>query len=255
MGNFTEINKKKSVALVVQIKGGYRMSSDSLVVPRAEMQQRAFIAQVYAWMAFALVITGMVAWYVANSPQLIIAIVSNNLLFFGMLIGELVLVTILVKTVQQMSAFMTTLMFFVYSMLNGFTLSILFLAYTAESITSTFLITAGTFGAMSIYGFITKKDLTSIGNFLGMALIGLLIASVVNLFFHNSTFYWITTYAGILIFVGLTAYDTQKIKNIQSEYFEDEDQERKVSILGALTLYLDFINLFLYLLRILGRRR
>lgn len=255
MGNFTEINKKKSVALVVQIKGGYRMSSDSLVVPRAEMQQRAFIAQVYAWMAFALVITGMVAWYVANSPQLIIAIVSNNLLFFGMLIGELVLVTILVKTVQQMSAFMTTLMFFVYSMLNGFTLSILFLAYTAESITSTFLITAGTFGAMSIYGFITKKDLTSIGNFLGMALIGLLIASVVNLFFHNSTFYWITTYAGILIFVGLTAYDTQKIKNIQSENFADENQERKVSILGALTLYLDFINLFLYLLRILGRRR
>lgn len=231
------------------------MSSDSLVVPRAEMQQRAFIAQVYAWMAFALVITGMVAWYVANSPQLIIAIVSNNLLFFGMLIGELVLVTILVKTVQQMSAFMTTLMFFVYSMLNGFTLSILFLAYTAESITSTFLITAGTFGAMSIYGFITKKDLTSIGNFLGMALIGLLIASVVNLFFHNSTFYWITTYAGILIFVGLTAYDTQKIKNIQSENFADENQERKVSILGALTLYLDFINLFLYLLRILGRRR
>ncbi|HYH05241.1 MAG TPA: Bax inhibitor-1/YccA family protein, partial [Bacillota bacterium] len=128
-------------------------------------------------------------------------------------------------------------------------------AYTAASITSTFLVTAGTFGAMSIYGFVTKRDLTSIGNFLGMALIGLVIASFVNLFFHNSTIYWITTYAGILIFVGLTAYDTQKIKNVQAENFEDEDQERKVSILGALTLYLDFINLFIYLLRILGRRR
>ncbi|HEY8463632.1 MAG TPA: Bax inhibitor-1/YccA family protein [Bacillota bacterium] len=231
------------------------MSSESLVLSRAEVQQRAFIAQVYAWMAFALVITGMVAWYVANSPHLILTVASNKTLFFGMLIGELVLVVILVGAVEKLSAFLATLVFFVYSMLNGFTLSILFLAYTMESITSTFLVTAGTFGAMSVYGFVTKRDLTSVGNLCGMALIGLLIASLVNLFFSNNMVYWISTYAGILIFVGLTAYDTQKIKQIQANNFSGEGEERKVSLLGALTLYLDFINLFIYLLRLLGRRK
>jgi FtsH-binding integral membrane protein len=231
------------------------MYSESVSFSRAEVRQRTFLAQVYAWMAFALGITAMVAWYVVGTPRLIGQIVSNNALFFGMLIGELVLVAVLVHRVERMSAFTATLIFFVYSMLNGFTLSILFLIYTAASITSTFVITAGTFGALSIYGFVTKRDLSSIGNLCGMALFGLVIASLVNLFFRNDLLYWITTYAGVLIFVGLTAYDTQKIKRIQAETFADEDQERKVSILGALTLYLDFINLFIYLLRLLGRRR
>jgi FtsH-binding integral membrane protein len=235
--------------------GGIKMNSDSTVISRAEVQQRTFIAQVYAWMTFALGITAMVAWYVAGTPQLIMQIVSNNALFFGMLIGELVLVAVLVHRVERMSAFAATFIFFTYAMLNGFTLSILFLAYTAGSIASTFVITAGTFGALSLYGFTTKRDLSSVGNLCGMALIGLVIASLVNLFFSNSMLYWITTYAGVLIFVGLTAYDTQKIKRIHAEAFADEAQERKVSILGALTLYLDFINLFIYLLRLLGRRR
>jgi FtsH-binding integral membrane protein len=231
------------------------MNSKSLSLSRVEVQQRTFIAQVYAWMAFALGITAMVAWYVVNSPRMLQAIFTNQPLLLGMFIGELVLVAVLVHRVERMSAFTATLIFFTYAMLNGFTLSILFLAYTAASITSTFVITAGTFGALSLYGFVTKRDLTSIGNLCGMALFGLIIASLVNLFFRNDLLYWISTYAGILIFVGLTAYDTQKIKRIHAEVFTDEDQERKVSILGALTLYLDFINLFIYLLRLLGRRR
>jgi FtsH-binding integral membrane protein len=231
------------------------MYSESVSLSRAEIRQRTFLAQVYAWMAFALGITAMVAWYVVGTPQLIREIVSNNALFFGMLIGELVLVVLLVHRVERMSAFTATLTFFVYSMLNGFTLSILLLIYTTASITSTFVITAGTFGGLSLYGLVTKRDLSSIGNLCGMALFGLVLASLVNLFFRNDMLYWITTYAGVLIFVGLTAYDTQKIKRIQAEAFTDEGQERKVALLGALTLYLDFINLFIYLLRLLGRRR
>lgn len=231
------------------------MNSESVSLSRADVQQRTFLAQVYAWMAFALGITAMVAWYVVSTPHLIEQILFNNLLFFGMIIGELILVAVLVRRVNQLSAFMATFIFFVYAMLNGFTLSILFLAYTAASIASTFVITAGTFGALSLYGFVTKRDLSSVGNLCGMALIGLVIASLVNLFFSNDLLYWITTYAGILIFVGLTAYDTQKIKQIHAEAFADGEQERKVSILGALTLYLDFINLFIYLLRLFGKRR
>lgn len=231
------------------------MNSEPVSLSRADVQQRTFLAQVYAWMAFALGITAMVAWYVVSTPHLIEQILFNNLLFFGMIIGELILVAVLVRRVNQLSAFMATFIFFVYAMLNGFTLSILFLAYTAASIASTFVITAGTFGALSLYGFVTKRDLSSVGNLCGMALIGLVIASLVNLFFSNDLLYWITTYAGILIFVGLTAYDTQKIKQIHAEAFADGEQERKVSILGALTLYLDFINLFIYLLRLFGKRR
>jgi FtsH-binding integral membrane protein len=231
------------------------MNSDSLVIPREEMRQRAFVVQVYSWMAFALAITGMVAWYVVNSRPLLTLIASNMMVYWGIAIAELILVGVLVGAVGRMSAFMATFVFFAYSMLNGFTLSILFLMYTMESVASTFLVTAGTFGAMSLYGFMTKRDLTTAGNFLRMALIGLVIASLVNLFWRNSALYWIVTYAGILIFIGLTAYDTQKIKNIQAGALDSEDRERKVALLGALTLYLDFINLFILLLRLLGRRR
>jgi FtsH-binding integral membrane protein len=139
-------------------------------------------------------------------------------------------------------------------LLNGATLSFIFLVYTAESIASTFVVTGLTFGAMSVYGFTTKKDLSGWGNILFMALIGLIIASVANIFFANSALYWITTYAGIIIFVGLTAYDTQKLKNISSQ-ISDEQTATKLAIMGALSLYLDFINLFLFLLRLLGSRK
>jgi FtsH-binding integral membrane protein len=142
-----------------------------------------------------------------------------------------------------------------YSALTGLTLSVIFLVYTAESLATTFFVTAGTFGLMSAYGYVTKRDLTGLGSFLMMGLIGMVLASVVNMFFNNSTVYWITTYIGILIFVGLTAYDTQKIKQMSALGLEGGEMEQKGAIMGALRLYLDFINLFLLLLRLMGNRK
>ena len=146
-------------------------------------------------------------------------------------------------------------LFYVYAILNGLTLSVVFLIYTKGSIATTFFVTAGTFAGMSAYGYITKRDLTSVGNFMMMGLFGLIIASVVNMFMRSEMIYWVTTYAGILIFVGLTAYDTQKIKELNVIGNAGTDEDHKEAIHGALILYLDFINLFLYLLRLLGRRR
>ena len=157
--------------------------------------------------------------------------------------------------VNRMSPAIAMGAFLFYAALNGLTLSVIFLVYTAESIGLTFFITAGTFGAMCIYGATTKRDLTSLGSLCFMALFGLILASVVNIFWHSSGLYWVVTYAGVLIFVGLTAYDAQKIKQMHAAGMEGTDQDRKAAILGALALYLDFINLFLYLLRIFGRRK
>jgi FtsH-binding integral membrane protein len=148
------------------------------------------------------------------------------------------------------------ILFAVYAILNGVTMSILFFVYTAESIATTFFVTAGMFGAMGLLGYFTKKDLSTMGRFLIMALIGLIIATIVNIFWANSTLYWITTYAGILIFAGLTAYDTQKIKNMLVAHgTEVNDSTMKLALLGSLDLYLDFINLFIYLLRIFGNKK
>jgi FtsH-binding integral membrane protein len=158
------------------------------------------------------------------------------------------------EAVQRMSANTATFVFLMYALVNGLTLSVIFLVYTLGSIASTFFVTAATFGVMSAYGYFTKTDLTKMGNILFMALIGLIIASLVNIFLNNSTLYWIITYAGVLIFVGLTAYDTQKIKEMNIIGNEGTEEDQKEAIMGALTLYLDFINLFLYLLRILGNR-
>lgn len=179
-----------------------------------QIEQASFITKVYGWMSMALVVTGITAILVASSPALINLVIGNRLVFFGLIIGEVLLVGYLAAAVHRMSADMAVLAFLFYALLNGLTLSILFVVYTSGSIASTFFITAGTFAAMSAYGYFTKKDLTSIGNLLFMALIGLVIATVVNLFLQNAMIYWITTFAGVLIFVGLTAYDTQKIKNM-----------------------------------------
>lgn len=218
--------------------------------------QIALFRNVYMWMTFALVITGITALIVADTPSLITAIMSNNILFFGLLIAEFALVWYISARIHSISFTNATMLFILYSILNGVTLSFIFLAYTMSSIASTFFVTAGTFGVMCLYGYFTKKDLTSIGNLCFMALIGLIIASVVNMFWSNSTLYWIVTYAGVLIFVGLTAYDTQKIKKLLlSEGTEVNETTQKIALLGALSLYLDFINLFLYLLRLLGNRK
>ena len=218
-------------------------------------EQQRFITKVYGWMSFALIITGLVAMWTASTPQIVNLIFGSRIVFIGLIIIEFILVASLVSIIQKISAFTATIIFILYSILNGITLSAIFLVYTRESLATTFFITAGTFGVMSIYGYFTKTDLTKLGNLLFMALIGLIIASVINIFLNSELIYWITTYAGVLIFVGLTAYDTQKIKRMNIIGNEGTDEDKKEAIMGALTLYLDFINLFLLLLRIFGKRK
>lgn len=216
--------------------------------------QAAFITKVYAWMFIALVLTGLVAYWAANTPAVIEAVFSNTMVFYGMLIGELLLVGYLVTVINKISYQTAQLVFLIYSILNGLTLSMVFLVYTSETIYSTFFVTAGTFGLMSLYGYYTKKDLTRIGNLAIMGLIGIILASIVNIFLQSPMLYWITTYVGVLIFVGLIAWDTQKLKRLSLQVDIDSEQGQKGALMGALTLYLDFINLFLLLLRVLGRR-
>lgn len=225
-------------------------------VPERSAAYAVLFRNVYLWMTLALVITAVTSIVVAGSPALINAVISNSFLFYGILIAELALVWILSANINKFSLSTATLMFVVYSILNGITLSLIFLIFTSSSIAITFFITAGTFGAMALYGTITKKDLSSWGNILFMALIGLIIASVANIFFKNEILYWIVSYAGVIIFVGLTAYDAQKIKNMLSQYGNEVNETtQKIALMGALSLYLDFINLFLFLLRIFGSRR
>lgn len=218
-------------------------------------EQIALFRNVYLWMTMALVITGATAMTVADSPTLLNLIFGSKVTFLGLIIAELALVVVLSKYIFRMSFLTATLTFIGYSVLNGATLASIFLLYTAASIASTFFIAAGTFGAMALVGSLTKRDLSSIGNLCYMALIGLILASVVNLFLHNETVMWVISYVGVLLFVGLTAYDTQKIKQLIMNAEEVDDTTQRIALLGSLTLYLDFINLFLYLLRILGNRK
>ncbi len=218
-------------------------------------ENAAFMRKVYAFMAAGLGVTALTAVLVASSEAAIRLIVLNRGVFYGLLIGELVMVWTFASVAQRMSAVGAAALFFIYAMMNGLTLSVIFLVYTKASISLTFFVTAGTFGGMSVYGFLTKRDLTSVGNFMMMGLFGLILASIVNLFLGSPMIYWATTYFGILIFVGLTAYDTQKIKQLNVIGNAGSDEDHKEAIHGALVLYLDFINLFLYMLRLLGRRR
>lgn len=211
--------------------------------------------KVYTWMALALAITGFTAYYVASSPAIMQAIFSNRILFWGLLIGELALVWIVSASINRLSLTTATAMFILYSVLNGVTLSFIFLAYTMTSITTVFFITAGTFAAMSLYGYFTKTDLSKMGQILIMALIGLIIATIVNLFVKSSGLTMILSYVGVLIFVGLTAWDTQKIKQMLQMASDTGEAAQKIALMGALSIYLDFINLFLYLLRIFGSSR
>lgn len=211
--------------------------------------------KVYTWMALALAITGFTAYYVASSPAIMQAIFSNRILFWGLLIGELALVWIVSASINRLSLTTATAMFILYSVLNGVTLSFIFLAYTMTSITTVFFITAGTFAAMSLYGYFTKTDLSKMGQIMIMALIGLIIATIVNLFVKSSGLTMILSYIGVLIFVGLTAWDTQKIKQMLQMASDTGEAAQKIALMGALSIYLDFINLFLYLLRIFGSSR
>ncbi len=234
------------------------MESAPLNQTQTQVQARvnSFIRSVYNWMAIGLGITGFVAFYVANTESLRQLIFGNQILFFGLIIAEFGLVIAISARIQKMQASTATALFVLYSALNGATLSLIFLIYTASSITSTFFICAGTFVACSIYGWTTKRDLTSVGGFMTMGLIGIIIASVVNIFLRSSAMYMIISYIGVIVFVGLTAYDTQHLKNMAMTQPDglEAGVVRKGAILGALKLYLDFINLFLMLLRIFGNR-
>lgn len=215
----------------------------------------ALMRKVFVWMTLALAITGITAYGVASTPSLIMAILGNKALFWGLIIAELVLVFSVSGAINRLSLSTATLLFVLYSVVNGATLSVIFLAFSMTAIVKTFLITAGTFGVMALVGYTTKTDLTSMGKLLFMALLGLIIATVVNMFVRSSGFDLILSYVGVLIFVGLTAYDTQKIKQMCQLAPDAGEHMYKLALLGALSLYLDFINLFLYLLRIFGNNK
>jgi len=232
------------------------MQTLSVQRTQAQLQVNTFIRSVYNWMAIGLGITGLVAFYVSNSEAMLQLIFGNQMVFFGLIIGELALVFTISARVQKMKASTATAMFVLYAALNGATLSSIFLIYTRSSITSVFFICAATFVACSIYGMVTKRDLTSMGQFMFMGLIGIIIASVANFFFRSSGISMIISYIGVLVFVGLTAYDTQKLKTMALTQPADLDAgvARKGAIIGALTLYLDFINMFIFMLHIFGSR-
>ncbi|MCR5240557.1 MAG: Bax inhibitor-1/YccA family protein [Prevotella sp.] len=210
--------------------------------------------KVYVWMTLALVITGVTAYGVATSPGLMMAIATNKLLFWGLIIAEFGLVLAVSAAINKLSLTTATMLFVLYSVINGATLSFIFAVYTMSSIASVFFITAGTFAVMAFIGYTTKKDLTSMGKILLMALIGIIIATVVNIFLKSTGLEMIVSYLGVLIFVGLTAYDSQKIKQMLLMAPDAGEGAQKLALLGALSLYLDFVNLFIYLLRIFGRR-
>lgn len=233
------------------------MRADTVVRTRAEVLVSDYVRSVYNWMGIGLALTGFMAYYVSNSESLLRLVFENPLVLIVLVVAELGLVFAIAGMVHRMSAGTATALFVIYSALNGVTLSWVFLVFVRASIVSTFFICAATFVGCSIYGWTTKRDLTSFGGFLMMGLIGIIIASLVNMFIQSSSMSMIISYIGVFVFVGLTAYDTQKIKNMAMTQPANLDGGviRKGAILGALSLYLDFINLFLMLLSIFGQRR
>ena len=215
----------------------------------------SLMQKVYIWMTLALIITGVTAYGVASSPSILSLLYGNQIVFWGLIIAEFALVFMITGMLNRISLTTATLMFVAYSVVNGAVLSSIFLIYTMNSIGQVFFITAATFGVMAFIGYTTKTDLTSMGKILFMALIGIIIATVVNIFVGSTGLQTVVSYLGVLIFVGLTAYDSQKIKRMLYDYEGNDEGGQKLALVGALTLYLDFINLFIYLLRILGSRR
>lgn len=214
----------------------------------------SFLPRTYAWMTVGLVVTAAVAFVVASSEALLSVVIGNRLVFFGAIIAQLGLVVTLSRVALRVSTAMAATLFLVYAALNGVTLSVMLLVYTGASIASVFDITALTFAGMALYGATTKRDLTSLGSLLMMGLLGLIVALVVNWFLQSETLYWILSIAGVGIFVGLTAYDAQRLQHLAAEV-EGTPEASRLAIVGALVLYLDFINLFIFLLRLLGQRR
>ena len=254
--NLSGVDKAEEI-LVEEIGpvGGIPEGLSEQELVEAQEEQQRFVVKVYGWMCLALIITGVVAMAAVSTPALMEALLGRSWVFWGIIIAEFILVATLASLVKKMSVPLATFIFLGYAALNGVTFGVVFMAFTAESIASAFYVTAGTFGIMSLYGYVTRRDLTSLGQLCLMGLIGLIVASVVNFWYGSETVYWITTCAGVLIFVGLTAYDTQKIKQSNIIGNEGSDEDSKEAIVGALILYLDFINLFLMILRLMGKRR
>lgn len=214
---------------------------------------KVLMRKVYLWMTLALMITGITAAGVANTPNILALIYSSQVVMWGIIIAEFGLVIYISARLEKLSLSTATTLFALYSILNGVMLSSIFLLYSTAIISKVFFITAGTFGVTALYGYATKKDLSSLGNILFMALIGLVIATIVNVFMKSAMFDLILSYIGVIIFVGLTAWDSQKIKHMMMVQQDADESAQKLALIGALSLYLDFINLFLYLLRIFGR--
>jgi FtsH-binding integral membrane protein len=235
---------------------GARVMSSGGVRERSDVDTRTFLQRVYVFMSLGLATTGLVALATASSPAAMGFVFGNRLVFFALMIAELLLVLAFAPVAARVSAATASAMFFGYAALSGVTFSAIFLRYTAGSIGGTFLVTGGMFAALSAYGALTKRDLASLGSFCMMGLIGLVIASVVNIFLGSSMLYWLTTFVGVIVFTGLTAYDTAKLRTLQ-QAGAGREAVTKAALQGALILYLDFINLFLMMLRILGggRRR
>lgn len=228
---------------------------DNIFVEKSFSRVQTYMSQVYGWMGTGLLLTAFIAWYLSGSPQFIAALYSNTVLLIGLVVAQLALVFVISGMVHRLSGAVLTTLFMLYAALTGVTLSSIFIVYTTGSIVSTFFISAGMFAALSFYGFTTKRDMSGWGRFLFMALVGFVLTMIVNIWLKSSGLNMILPYIGVLLFAGLTAYDTQKLKNIGENISENSEDMRRYSIMGALTLYLDFINLFLMLLRILGDRR
>jgi FtsH-binding integral membrane protein len=231
-----------------------QFGTSTLPSSQAQLTRQAFMTSVFGWMFVGLALTAGIAAYVAASGDMLAWFEDHQLAYFGMFAGQLALVVAISAGINKISYSVAVFLFAAFAALNGFTFSIILEIYTTASIAATFAVTAGMFGGMATYGYVTKRDLTSMGSILFMALIGLIIGSIVNIFWANSVLYWLVTFAGVLIFAGLTAFDMQKLKQIGESGIEGESAQ-KASILGALSLYLDFINMFLFLLRIFGNSR
>jgi len=223
---------------------------------KSDILAQSFMSKVYLWMAFGLCATGAVSYFAVRSAPLLNVLFGRGFApFFVLVVIELGMVMYLASRVMTLNPATAKLLFFLYAALNGLTLAPIFLVYTRESLASTFFVSAAMFGVMAMYGTRTKRDLTEAGDFFRMGLIGVIIASLVNMFLKSEMIMWVTTYIGVFVFLGLTAYDTQKLRSMARENSVSDDVMENFSVLGALTLYLDFLNLFLLMLRIMGKRR
>ena len=231
------------------------MENKPMTNTSVQASESSFISRVYLWMSAGLAVSAAAAFWLLTQPALLKAVFTNWALLIGLVVAEFALVIWLSAAALRMSVATASLVFLAYSFLNGITLTSVLLIYTGASVLSTFAITAGTFFFFSVYGMTTKKDLTSMGNLAMMGLFGIIIAGIVNFFLKSTALYWVTTFIGIAVFLGLIAWDTQKLKNLHAMGFENAEMEKKAAVLGALTVYLDFINLFILLLRIFGKRR